>query len=200
MTAVTDVNITDAAADVIYDAKRGDIVKLLVVDGVIIDAQAVINFNEYDIVGGEDAGCVGVTYTAGVPVNYGVCTDDQEYLFGAVIKGSNNGNRYLRLLDGTGCVVLDYGDPIDVIIKEGDANVYIYDPMLRETRRLYVGSLADAYYDADLLTYNVVIKNNGTTIAAPAYGMMDYIFVRYYGNRPADIVIYKNYEFEYIVE
>jgi hypothetical protein len=203
MTATTDVDLTDAAADVIADANRGDIVKLVVTGDVITNATAIMNFTatEGDIVGGEAAGSVGLTYTAGVNVNGGVGTDDQEYFFGAVTKASNSGNLYLRLLDATGAAVLDDNDEvIDEIIKEGDANVYVYDASItRETRRLSVGSLGDANYDEELLTKDAVLKGTSTTISAPAYGMMDYIFARYYNNRPADIVIIKNYEFKYNV-
>ena len=204
MTATTDVDLTDAAADVIADANRGDIVKLVVTGDVITNATAIMNFDEADIVGGYNT-TLDLTYEAGVNVNGGVGTDDQEYFFGAVVKASNSGNLYLRLLDEDGSVVVDdNSDPIDEIIKEGDANVYIYDASItRETRRLSVGSLGDADYDDELLTKTAILKKAtddkavDATVSAPAYGMMDYIFARYYNNRPADIVIIKNYDFKY---
>lgn len=197
VTATTDPDMGAAADTVIANADRGDIVKLTVVGDVITNAEAVMNFGAADIVGGKNAATIGVTYTAAVPVNSAVAsTDDQEYFFGAITNFSNSGNVYYQPINASGVAT-----GAESIIKEGDANVYVYDPVLKEARRLSVGSLGDANYDAMLAdsTKTALVGASNTPVACPAYGMMDYIFARYYNNKPADIVIIKNYEFDYSI-
>ena len=67
---------------------------------------------------------------------------------------------------------------------------------MRDAKALSVGGLGDAEVDEDLNKAGTVTGGDLTgTVNAPAYGMMDYAFARYYNNKPADIVVYKNYDF-----
>ena len=125
----------------------------------------------------------------------GTAGTDEQYLFGAVTKFSNNGTALVQPLkaDGTGATAdaLQY-------VKEGDANVYLYDVNMKADYRLDLGSLADANVDEDLFAAGktVIAEDGMTTLTTtPAYGMADYVFVRIYNNKPADIVVYKNYDF-----
>ena len=81
--------------------------------------------------------------------------------------------------------------------KIRSANVYVYDPEFRDDKALSVGGLGDAEVDEDL-NKNGTVTGGGlgsAVVDTPAYGMMDYAFARYYNNKPADIVVYKNYDF-----
>ena len=94
-------------------------------------------------------------------------------------------------------------DGEEAIIRQGDANVYVYNPALDEEKRLSDGSFDDIKFDPYLAEpwLDVIVTTNSTSIVVPApvYGMMDYIFARYYKGKPADIVIYRNYPYDYVV-
>lgn len=184
-TATTKVDMTTES--VIAGAARGDIVQLTVENGIITYAKSVLAFAAAD--------CYAKAAGATPVFTMGAAGTDESYMFGAVTKFSNNGTALVQPLkaDGTGATndALQY-------IKEADANVYLYDVNMKADFRLDLGSLADADADEDLFAASkTVYAEDGTTVltTTPAYGMADYVFVRIYNNKPADIVVYKNYDF-----
>lgn len=192
--ATTKVDMRDD--DLIAAAKRGDIFKLTVAGDTITNVQSVLTFTDRD---GEKAYAKDATTTPSVTL--GATRTDEDFYFGAISKSGNNGNATLTLYGfnnagvGTG-IPADPDDRDTQIIKEGSANVYVYDPELRDAKALSVGGLGDAEVDANLDKAGTVTGGDLTgTVNTPAYGMMDYAFARYYNNKPADIVVYKNYDF-----
>ncbi len=91
-------------------------------------------------------------------------------------------------------------------ITETDiTNVYVYDPNLKKNP-IDIGSLGDVNVADELTsskyTYeiNFTGKDKGFTASletGECQGMLDMVFARYYNNKAADIVVYKNYDFEY---
>ncbi len=183
LTATTKVDMATEA--VIAGAARGDLVQLTVEKGVITYAKAILTFAEAD--------CYSKNAAATPVFTMGAAGTDESYMFGAVTKFSNNGTALVQPLnaDGTLNGAIQY-------VKEADANVYVYDVNMKADYRLDLGSLADANVDEDLFAASkTVIAEDGITTltTTPAYGMADYVFVRVYNNKPADIVVYKNYDF-----
>ena len=188
-TATTKVDMRDD--DVIAAAKRGDIFKLTVAGDTITNVQSVLTFTDRD---GEKAYAKDAT---GLPeIALGATRTDEDFYFGAITKSGTNGNATLALFDYDSDGVSTGVGADTQIIKEGSANVYVYDPELRDAKALSVGGLGDAEVDANLDKAGTVTGGDLTgTVNTPAYGMMDYAFARYYNNKPADIVVYKNYDF-----
>lgn len=187
-------------AGVIAGAKRGDIVKLTVDNGIITHATSVLSFTAValgDYAGNAYAGeLYGMDATSTPKFTLGTPnTAAQEgYFFGAIEKFTNNGTAILKQLKADGSGV----DAVEMYAKERDnTNVVVFDINMKADYRLSVGSLGDADVDDELAVggYNVYDKANNVLTATPAYGMMDYVFVRTYNNREADIVVFKNYDF-----
>ncbi len=194
--ATTKVDMDTAAETAISSAKQGDIVKVAMSGDVITFASKVMNFTntltgEAYAKDDDNAPVLAAAIAAG-------SNADETFFFGAATKVSEKGVVTVAKLDHTGAVVNDLsGNPVTKNIKEGEANVYVYDPSLKVAKRLSVASLGDANIDEELAQSgkNVYDLTGTLMTAAPAYGMMDYVFARYYENRPADIVIYRNYNF-----
>ena len=185
-TATTKVDM--GTVGVISAAERGDIVQMTVENGVITYAKAILTFTGLaDGTAYAKNAAATPVFALGTPGN-----TDESYLFGAVTKFSNNGTALVQGLDTLGNAVgaIQY-------VKEADANVYVYDVNMKADFRLEVGSLGDAEVDEELMdtTKTVTLEDGTTTVTTPAYGMMDYVFVRTYNNKPADIVVYRNYDF-----
>ena len=182
--ATTKVDMT--GEDDIALAKRGDIFKLNVSGDTVTYAKKVLVFSR-----GDSEKAYAKNATAILNPTVAAAGNDEDYYFGAITKIGNNGNATLALVeDGA----ID-GETLETI-KEGSANVYVYDPELRDAKALSVGGLGDAEVDDDLNKAGTVTGGDLTgTVNTPAYGMMDYAFARYYNNKPADIVVYKNYDF-----
>ncbi len=209
-TATTKVDMDDSA---FTGLGQGDLVQLTIEDGVITFAKKIFDLAAYDT-GADAANAVGYSVnTAG---------KDEAFYFGAVTKFSNNGTAIVHELASNGALkMVDHDDDVntpDIIaeqyLKEGDANVYVYDVTMKKDFRLSVGSLGDADTDEELMATKAdgsaktvkpisaaTLDGTNATVNTPAYGMMDYVFVRTYDNKPADIVVYKNYDFAlYTVE
>lgn len=181
-TKVDMLNVTD-----IENAKRGDIFKLTLSGDTITNVSSVLSFTRaknsekaYE----KDATALP-NFTVGTPKT------DEDYYFGAIVKTGSSGSATLALIASGKAT----GDT--EIIKEGSANVYVYDPELRDSKALSIGGLGDADVDDNLYKDDGKVSGGDLTgdVATPAYGMMDYAFARYYNNKPADIVVYKNYDF-----
>ncbi len=193
-TATTDPDALDEELGGIADSARGDLYKLALEGDVITSAEAVLVFDRQ----GEDKPFVKDATEAPLATvggnGNGDETDDEAFYFGAVTKVTDNGSVTIALLD-------ENGDPTDVkkTFKENaDTNAYLFDSQLKYSNALDLGSLTDADIFDDLFIDGTV-KVDGETITGPAYGMLDYVFVRTYNRRVADVVVYKNYEFDYDV-
>ena len=183
-TATTKVDMTTES--VIAAAEKGDVLQMTVENGVITYAKAILTFTA---AGDPYAKAAGATPAYAM----GTAGTDEQYIFGAVTKFSNNGTALVQPLKADGSL-----DGAIQYVKEADANVYLYDINMKADYRIDLGSLADADADEDLFAASkTVYAEDGTTVltTTPAYGMADYVFVRIYNNKPADIVVYKNYDF-----
>lgn len=185
--ATTKVDMT--GEDDIALAKRGDIFKLNVSGDTVTYAKKVLAFTDR----GTDEKAYAKSATTILNPTIANAGNDEDYYFGAITKIGNNGNATLAIVE-SGKIT---GKNLETI-KEGSANVYVYDPELRDAKALSVGGLGDAEVDEDLNTVGGTVTGGdlrASTVDTPAYGMMDYAFARYYNNKPADIVVYKNYDF-----
>ena len=203
MTAVTDGEVDGA----IETAKRGDIFKLNVVNGIIVDATELVTFTartedkqEYAYAEDVDATPVVKTATLLATASDIKAEDTQGLFFGAVVEKKSSGKYAIALAaDGAGVAGSLAFDATELYnLTAGDANVYVYDPNQRGDNALYVGSIADITVDEKLFNGEYDIDDEeGNAVADPAFGMADYVFVRQYDGDTMDIVIYKNYEFDY---
>ncbi len=202
-TATTKVDMP-AGYDFEY-AQQGDIVKLALDGDTITMATEVLTFtranaNFYTAAYGD-----GVAATAPVfALNTDVEGEDEDFFFGAVTDFRTNGAAQVAVMNGDGTAAGAIKS-----VKEADASkVYVYDVDNKAEYRLGVGSIGDANADTDLndAGSHVILKKEPydsfvETGLDNAIGMMDYVFVRYYNNSAADIVVYKNYDFgKYTIE
>ena len=204
MTAVTDGEVDGA----IETAKRGDIYKLNVVNGVIVDATELLTFaartedkQEYAYAEDVDATPVVNKDVALIKTVAEIKAEDTQGLFmGAVVAKKSSGKYAIALgaADEDGVLVFEEDLTKAYNLTAGDANVYVYDPNQRGDNALYVGSIADITVDEKLFDGKYTVEDeDGNDVATPAFGMADYVFVRQYDGDTMDIVIYKNYEFDY---
>lgn len=203
-TATTDADGTDF--DGVENAERGDVYKFALEGDVIVSAEKELTFARTgDKPFAEDATAVVKATVAG---GNGVEKSDEAMFFGAVTDVTSGGSVQVTLLDADGNVVLDEeGKAVVKTIKEtAETNAYLFDSQLKYSNALDLGSLLDAdvvddvYVEGPDPKYGDAIEVGKATITSfPAYGMLDYVFVRTYNRRVADVVVYKNYEFDYDV-
>ena len=208
-TAATKVDLNSTYFDVLDGAARGDIVKIKVEGDVIVYAEAIMDLAEYLDQPFDKNAAAAPTYsnTNKVANLNGAEVDEEGFYFGAIIKKAATGAMTVQPLDYTGAAA-----GTTKILREGNATVYVHDAEASKTNRISVGSLGEANvvdelvtgeFDRDSNTYFQYIINedgNGNltnVVSGPAYGMMDYVFVRTYHGVAADIVLYKNYDFGY---
>ena len=62
-----------------------------------------------------------------------------------------------------------------------------------------MGVVSDLSFDEALLTDGMTVytdRTNSTVLCeTPAYGMLDYVYVRKYDNKVEDVVIYKSFDY-----
>ena len=203
-TATTDADVNDF--DGLENAERGDVYKFALEGDVIVAADKKLTFTRTgDKPFAEDATAV---VKATVASGNGVEKNDEAMFFGAVTDVTSGGSVQVTLLDAAGKVVVDEdSNPVVKTIKEtAETNAYLFDSQLKYSNALDLGSLLDADVVDDIWVEGPdaedgnAIKVDGDTITSfPAYGMLDYVFVRTYNRRVVDVVVYKNYEFDYDV-
>ncbi len=188
LTATTKVDMDLAAYNAVASANQGDVLQLTVENNVITFAKSVLNFTQ----AGTNPYAMDVDTTPVFTKNS--AGTDEGYIFGAITDFSNNGTALVQPLNADGSTNggIEY-------VKEGEANVYVYDINMKKDYRIEVGSLGDAVVDEDLIDATDIWggktgKVDNAGVAGPAYGMMDYVFVRTYNNKPADIVVYRNFD------
>lgn len=200
-TAVTKAEMSDKELTAIEGAKRGDLFKFTLAGDTITNAQALLIFDR-----GSDSKAYAKNEN-GIPAIDTLGTtgnSDEDYYFGAVTATTRSGNVTLSLYDKENKIFTEEisGKDNTAIVKEATGtNVYVYDPQLKDTVSLDLGGLGDAELYADELVtpgYTISggdLKGSINTDDGYAYGMLDYVFARYYNNKAADIVVYKNYDF-----
>ncbi len=140
---------------------------------------------------------------AGVPnvvaVGKGV-TSDEEVYFGAVLKKQNN-RLTIATMDEENLPNLATTESVNV--GNATVNAYTYDPTRRGNAKFAVGSVGDIMADKILTNDNgsedgalYTIDCDGVTLDSPAWGMLDFVFVRKYENK-ADVVDYMAYEYDW---
>lgn len=200
MTATTKVDMTNE--DVVASAKRGDVFKFTLEGDTITNATPYLVFDRAS--NGRPFEMNSLKTPKLTALKGNKANSDEEVYFGAVSnipRGSRNVT--ITLMDKDG-VVAD-ADDTQIIKTSTDTNVYVYNSNVNDKYALETGSLGDAeLQDKDLASLDengepMKVEGDSKYIedgtVTPAYGMMDYIFARYYNNRAADIVIYKNYDF-----
>lgn len=125
---------------------------------------------------------------------------DEEVYFGAVLKKQNS---RLTIATMDEDKVLDLTTVESVNLGSYDVNAYTYDPTRSNKNKFAVGSVGDITVDKILSNDNgsedealYTIDVNGTTLESPAWGMLDFVFVRTY-ERTADLVDYMAYEYDW---
>lgn len=190
-TSVTDDRIV---GDLTEDTVAGSVFKFGFTGDTITSARAYLDFNGTvrDKAAGED----GIPNVATVGTGL---VDDEEVYFGAVLK-KQNGKLTIATMDAGNLPNLTTTESFNT--GSYDVNVYTYDPTRTGRAKFAVGSVGDIvvdkiltndYGDEDIL---YTIFADGETVDSPAWGMLDYVFVRSY-ERKADIVDYMAYEFDY---
>lgn len=193
--AVTDSNYADYNLGT--NIVAGSLYKFSFTGETITSAKEYLTFN------GTVRDKVGDTDQNGVPnvamVGSGT-TQDEEVYFGAVLKKQGS-----KILIAT----MDQNNMPNLATTESfnaanyDVNVYTYDPTRTGRARFAVGSVGDIMVDKILTNDNgseegslYTIYADGKTLTSPAWGMLDYVFVRSY-ERKADIVDYMAYEYDW---
>ena len=198
--AVVDIDVCE---DLGY-ANRGDVYKLQVIDGVIYGAYELLTFiertnDEHMYAYPKDATSTPYVYARMLTeTDAEIRAEDlQAFFMGAVVEKKTSGRYVIALAeDGTGELVFD--DSELHTLRQENANVYVYDPNQTGDSILKVGSMADVDVDEKLFNGDYEIEDeDGNAVDSPAFGMADYVFVRQYDGEIEDIVIYKNYLFDY---
>lgn len=195
-TSVTDDrNVSDNALT--EDTVPGSVFKFGFTGDTITSARPYLDFN-----GTVREKSIG---NGGIPKVKSVATglvDDEEVYFGAVLK-KQGGKLTIATMSAAGDIP-DLATTESFNTGSYDVNVYTYDPTRTGRAKFAVGSVGDIMVDKILTndygdTRNGIIYTitaDGETVDSPAWGALDYVFVRSY-ERKADIVDYMAYEFDY---
>lgn len=136
---------------------------------------------------------------------------DEEIFFGPVVEKKSSGKITIAPInDANGGLsdlskIATYGDLTTETINLGnsDTRYYLYDPALPKDAKFDIGAAGDINSikgsSADFFAEGTtIVDRNGKAFSkTPAFGMMDYVFVRKYNNRVEDVVIYLAYEYDY---
>lgn len=190
-TSVTDER---TVGDLSENTVAGSVFKFGFTGETITSAKSYLTFNgEVRAKDATNAGIPKVAY-----VGTGINSDEEVY-FGAVLK-KQSGKLIIATMDEDTLPNLATTESFNT--SSYDVNVYTYDPTRSGRAKFAVGTVGDITVDKILtnengdedLKYTVTV--DGDTFDAPAWGMLDYVFVRSY-ERNADIVDYMAYEFDY---
>ena len=177
-TTAADLNLTD-----LKDAAKGDVYQLNVSNGVITNANELMDYSR----------AIGAGAVNSASANAAV-------YFGAINKISAGGS--LKLSGGKS---ISAGDA-------QTANVYVLDPNLKDELQLYVGSASIAYVNENITEADagkkIVVDYEDSTSADTTLvvgtdsldELLDYAFAFNYDGDTIDIVIYKAYEFDYEIQ
>ena len=188
-----DISVNVAAGTVCKFSFDGDKIKR-VVPQVIFDENGGNLRTRLSMTGSNSATAGLVTYDV-VGNDYAAGSDATEtYAAGYVVDYNQNNDRVV-LADADGSQVGRFN-------LRNASTVYYYDPALRASSRIDVGSSSDAepldeglYMDGGKV---VTDDNDQDTILenTPAYGMLPFVVVRMYDNRPAEALVILSYEYD----
>ncbi|MCI5892514.1 MAG: S-layer homology domain-containing protein [Clostridiales bacterium] len=197
--AVTDS--TNVSNVLTIDTVPGSLFKFGFSGDTITSADAYLLFNgtvRDKEISDQESGIPNVAY-----VGDGVNADEEVY-FGAVLKKVNS-RLTIATIDETS-LVPDLSTVESVNLGSYDVKAYTYDPTRSGKSKFAVGSIGDVTVDKTLTNDNGTegaslysIDVDGVTIDSPAWGMLDYVFVRTY-ERTADLVDYMAYEYDWTFE
>lgn len=197
--AVTDS--TNVSNVLTIDTVPGSLFKFGFSGDTITSADAYLLFNgtvRDKEISDQESGIPNVAYV-GVGVNA-----DEEVYFGAVLKKVNSRLTIATIDENS--LVPDLSTVESVNLGSYDVNAYTYDPTRSGKSKFAVGSIGDVTVDKTLTNDNGTegaslysIDVDGVTIDSPAWGMLDYVFVRTY-ERTADLVDYMAYEYDWTFE
>lgn len=204
---LTTANTTEdvKSEGVLDNAKRGDVYKFaLDASGNIKKATAKVTFSAVGdnvrakITGTNNAPTVGVPTVT----NDADDMDATEYYYaGPVVGYTSSGSLKVAVADKNG--------KYDTVSKRvGEAGVYVYDPELRESNRLFVGD--DSYLDvvdedlaeapnAGYVRKVLVDSSNNSPVfvtGTPAYGMLGFAVVRVYDGKIAEVLYVSPFDYK----
>ena len=91
------------------------------------------------------------------------------------------------------------------LAKYSTVNYYLYDPARSGKAKFQIGSVGDINIDRVLTNdngnvngtqYTVSLDGGVTYFDAPAWGMLDYVYIRTYDTM-ADVINYASWEYDY---
>lgn len=124
--------------------------------------------------------------------------------YGAVVR--KNGQRlYVATIGAAGIPELSNSYTSVNVGKYGTVNCYLYDPARSGKAKFQLGSVGDINIDKYLTNdngdttpgqYTIQLVGSDTAFNAPAWGMLDYVYVREYEDM-IDIIDYASWEYDY---
>lgn len=158
----------------------------------------------------------GTATVAGLPKIDFVASNqgEDEFYFGPVLKRvSSSWATIAPVVDPKGLEALIQTKDYDSLVLENinlgisGSHFYIYDPQMEQNQQFNIGAAADinsmkgANSDFFNTRCNIVDAVTRKMLSpTPAYGMMDYVFVRKHNHRVQEVVVYLAYEYDYDLE
>lgn len=149
---------------------------------------------------GDDINIVGVPHISKIYTPEPI--SGEEVYFGAVL-GKNSHYLTIAPLDAGGNIP-DLTNIIAVPLSREQINYYTYNPEKGVNERCSLGAFGDILADRILtgsegMVTDTIITYGTSKGISPAWGMLDYVFVRLYESRE-DVVNYTSYIYDYKVE
>lgn len=198
--AVTDDIVVD---DLNQNTQVGSLFKFGMTGDVISSATSYLVFNENTDIREQISRSGGNINEIGVPnvekIYAPTAASGEEVYFGAVLA-KNNGRLTIAPLAANSNLP-DINNITDVPLSRAQANYYLYDPTRTSRQRCGIGSFGDIMVDRTLTgnggqITDTNISYGNATGTSPAWGMLDYVFVRIYENN-ADVVDYTTQQYDY---
>lgn len=128
-----------------------------------------------------------------------IANDTERSFFGAVIDATAGQQLKLQPVDPESGIIA-FDAPAETIDLSGaDIRYYLYYPHKPQTGRLAIGSAADLQQvDPALLQAGGEVYLDGADeplCETPAYGMLDYAFVRQYQGEMKEVILYRAYAY-----
>lgn len=137
-------------------------------------------------------------------LNVASSNPDEELYYGAVLERNNQRLTIATIDEATGILDLATTDTVN-LAKYSTVNYYLYDPARSGKAKFQLGSVGDINIDRVLTNdngnvngtqYTVSLDGGVTYFDAPAWGMLDYVYIRTYDTM-ADVINYASWEYDY---
>lgn len=185
----------------------GSLFKFGLTGDTITTADPYLTFNSAEgvrdqIMPGDDFTSVGMPKARTIRTT-GSSADEDVY-YGAVINRENNRLTIAPVTEANGLPDVAAAESVNMN-RYSTVNYYIYDPTRSGSAKFQLGSFGDIYCDTYLTNRNgrgasssedYEITFGSFSEVAPAWGMLDYVYVRGYDNK-ADVVDYTTWEYDY---